>query len=304
MASASRITSTNSPASCATRTSARDAVAVAKRRCGRARVAERQGRPNTSRRSARTSPRSVDRRSVGRLPLRRRLVLRPAGTDAHDTTTAATRISNPGCYATAMQLAIAPLKDGLAAPPACFGVSGYSGAGTTPSDRNDPDKLRDNLMPYALTDHVHEREVTRASRRAGRVHAARRAAFSRHHDDGESLAAAIRRRATSIEARYREFYAGEPLGAHRRRGAVGQPHRRASTTPRSAASRSRPAASASSSSRRSTICSRARRRRRCRTESCARLRRVRRDSARRSIDRPVETASERDATLPLSPARF
>ena len=71
------------------------------------------------------------------------------------------RISNPGCYATAMQLAIAPLKDELAAPPACFGVSGWSGAGTAPSDRNDPDKLRDNLMPYALADHLHEREVTR-----------------------------------------------------------------------------------------------------------------------------------------------
>ncbi len=70
-------------------------------------------------------------------------------------------ISNPGCYATAMQLAIAPLKDALAAPPACFGVSGYSGAGTTPSDRNDPEKLRDNLMPYSLTGHVHEREVTK-----------------------------------------------------------------------------------------------------------------------------------------------
>ena len=72
-----------------------------------------------------------------------------------------TRISNPGCYATAMQLAIAPLREDLAAPPVCFGVSGYSGAGTTPSDRNDPDKLRDNLMPYALTGHMHEREVTR-----------------------------------------------------------------------------------------------------------------------------------------------
>lgn len=71
------------------------------------------------------------------------------------------RIANPGCYATAMQLAIAPLKERLAAPPACFGVSGYSGAGTTPSDRNDPDKLRDNLIAYALVDHLHEREVTR-----------------------------------------------------------------------------------------------------------------------------------------------
>jgi N-acetyl-gamma-glutamyl-phosphate reductase len=70
------------------------------------------------------------------------------------------RISNPGCYATAMQLSIAPLKDLLAAPPVCFGVSGYSGAGTTPSDKNDPEKLRDNLIPYALTGHTHEKEVS------------------------------------------------------------------------------------------------------------------------------------------------
>jgi len=71
------------------------------------------------------------------------------------------RISNPGCYATAMQLAIAPLLDRLAGPPQCFGVSGYSGAGTTPSDKNDIELLRDNLMPYALADHMHEREVSR-----------------------------------------------------------------------------------------------------------------------------------------------
>lgn len=70
------------------------------------------------------------------------------------------RISNPGCYATAIELSIAPLKDLLAAPPVCFGVSGYSGAGTTPSDKNDPEKLRDNLMPYALTGHVHEKEAS------------------------------------------------------------------------------------------------------------------------------------------------
>jgi N-acetyl-gamma-glutamyl-phosphate reductase len=71
------------------------------------------------------------------------------------------RISNPGCYATAIQVSIAPIKDLLAAPPVSFGVSGYSGAGTTPSDRNDPEKLRDNLMPYALTGHMHEKEASR-----------------------------------------------------------------------------------------------------------------------------------------------
>jgi N-acetyl-gamma-glutamyl-phosphate reductase len=71
------------------------------------------------------------------------------------------RVSNPGCYATAIQCSIAPIKDLLAAPPVSFGVSGYSGAGTTPSDRNDPEKLRDNLMPYSLTGHMHEKEASR-----------------------------------------------------------------------------------------------------------------------------------------------
>ena len=70
----------------------------------------------------------------------------------------ARRIANPGCYATALQLAIAPFVDLLDGVPTVFGVSGYSGAGTTPSPRNDPDNLADNLIPYRLTGHNHERE--------------------------------------------------------------------------------------------------------------------------------------------------
>ncbi|HJS71192.1 MAG TPA: N-acetyl-gamma-glutamyl-phosphate reductase [Acidimicrobiia bacterium] len=73
----------------------------------------------------------------------------------------ARRIANPGCYATALQLAIAPFVDDLEGTPTVFGVSGYSGAGTTPSPRNDPVNLRDNLIPYRLTGHNHEREGTR-----------------------------------------------------------------------------------------------------------------------------------------------
>ena len=70
------------------------------------------------------------------------------------------RIANPGCYATAMQLAIRPMLDLLCGPPHVFGVSGYSGAGTKPSDKNDPEKLQDNLMPYSLVGHIHEHEVS------------------------------------------------------------------------------------------------------------------------------------------------
>ncbi|KAL2105363.1 hypothetical protein VUR80DRAFT_8481 [Thermomyces stellatus] len=69
------------------------------------------------------------------------------------------QISNPGCYATAAQLGIAPLVDHLGGEPTVFGVSGYSGAGTKPSPKNDVELLRNNMMPYSLTDHIHEREI-------------------------------------------------------------------------------------------------------------------------------------------------
>lgn len=120
------------------------------------------------------------------------------------------RISNPGCYATAMQLAVAPMLDALAGPVQCFGVSGYSGAGTTPSDKNDPVKLRDNLIPYALTGHVHEREVTR---RLG--HAVEFMPHVAPHFRGLTITANLHLsrafdRAEAV-ARYRDCYAGEPL---------------------------------------------------------------------------------------------
>ena len=120
------------------------------------------------------------------------------------------RISNPGCYATAMQLAIAPMLGMLAGPVQCFGVSGFSGAGTTPSDKNDLDKLRDNLMPYALVSHVHEREVTR--------HLGHPVEFMPHvapHFRGITLTANLHlsqpMTREEVAACYRGRYAGEPL---------------------------------------------------------------------------------------------
>ncbi len=124
--------------------------------------------------------------------------------------TGARRISNPGCYATAMQLAVAPMLDLLDGPVQCFGVSGYSGAGTSPSDKNDPDKLRDNLMPYSLAGHVHEREV---SRQLGRP-----VEFMPHvaaHFRGITMTTNLHLvRAVSIDEvrrRFRASYDGEPL---------------------------------------------------------------------------------------------
>ncbi len=120
------------------------------------------------------------------------------------------RISNPGCYATAMQLAISPLLDVLAGPPQCFGVSGYSGAGTTPSDKNNTELLADNLMPYALANHVHEREVT--------GHLGFPVEFMPHvapHFRGITMTVnlwlAQPMTLEQVKARYEAAYAGEPL---------------------------------------------------------------------------------------------
>jgi N-acetyl-gamma-glutamyl-phosphate reductase common form len=122
----------------------------------------------------------------------------------------ARRISNPGCYATAMQVALAPVIDLVDGPAQCFGVSGYSGAGTTPSDKNDPGKLHDNLMPYALVNHVHEREVTR--------HLGHPVEFMPHvapHFRGITMTvnAHLREPTTldALRARYAAAYADEPL---------------------------------------------------------------------------------------------
>ena len=122
----------------------------------------------------------------------------------------APRISNPGCYATAMQLALAPLKDGIDGVPNCFGVSGYSGAGTKPSPKNDRVKLRDNLMPYSLEGHLHEREVSR--------HLGHLVHFMPHVSPlfrGISMTINVQlteaRDRDDLIACYREFYDGERL---------------------------------------------------------------------------------------------
>lgn len=122
----------------------------------------------------------------------------------------ARRISNPGCYATGAQFGLLPLRDQLMGPPVIFGVSGYSGAGRTPSARNDPDRLRDNLIPYALTGHVHEQEISTHLGRPVRFHP-HVAAFFR----GITLTIAVDLGApTTVESLMSEFqacYTGEPL---------------------------------------------------------------------------------------------
>lgn len=122
----------------------------------------------------------------------------------------ARRIANPGCYATAMQLALAPAAPVLAGAPSVFGVSGYSGAGTTPNPRNDVEALAESLIPYALTGHKHEREASRHLgvdvRFSPHVHPAFRGLTVTAH-----MPLATKFDRDQFRALYAERYGGEPL---------------------------------------------------------------------------------------------
>ncbi|MGE5275342.1 MAG: N-acetyl-gamma-glutamyl-phosphate reductase [Verrucomicrobiota bacterium] len=69
-------------------------------------------------------------------------------------------IANPGCYATAALLALAPLA-GIVDPEGVVvdGKSGISGAGRTPKDRSHAAAVLDNVTPYAVGTHRHAPEI-------------------------------------------------------------------------------------------------------------------------------------------------
>ncbi|KAK0632243.1 Aspartate/glutamate/uridylate kinase [Immersiella caudata] len=122
----------------------------------------------------------------------------------------ATQIANPGCYATAAQLGISPLVEHLGGMPHIFGVSGYSGAGTKPSPKNDVGFLTNNIVPYSLTGHIHEREVS-AQLGANVAFVPHVAVWFRgiHH----TISIPLNKTMTSRDIRqiYQDRYAGEKL---------------------------------------------------------------------------------------------
>ena len=70
------------------------------------------------------------------------------------------RISNPGCSATGAQIGLGGALDLIEGLPMILSVSGYSGADSKPNARNNVEVLKDAIMPYSLTSHIHEREIS------------------------------------------------------------------------------------------------------------------------------------------------
>jgi N-acetyl-gamma-glutamyl-phosphate reductase/acetylglutamate kinase len=137
----------------------------------------------------------------------------PERKGAREKIRGARKIANPGCYATGAQVSLMPLVHNklVTDVPSIFGLSGYSGAGTNPSEKNNPLFLRDNIIPYTLVKHMHEREVTR--------HCEQRVAFMPHvapFFQGIALTVSTHlnrdfANIKDIAAMYQDFYKGEPL---------------------------------------------------------------------------------------------
>ncbi|HJL80475.1 MAG: N-acetyl-gamma-glutamyl-phosphate reductase [Gammaproteobacteria bacterium] len=119
-------------------------------------------------------------------------------------------LSNPGCYATAIQLSIEPIKNLLVGKTSSFGISGYSGAGSKPHDKNDKNILRENIYPYSLADHLHQEEV--------RAHCYKKSSFTPHVADffrGISMTTHIKLKEPSDSSQilrvFKDFYENKPL---------------------------------------------------------------------------------------------
>jgi N-acetyl-gamma-glutamyl-phosphate reductase len=79
-------------------------------------------------------------------------------------------VTNPGCYATAIALAVAPLlKAGLASPEgiAVTGMSGVSGAGRKATEEYSFVEVADDLRAYRLGRHQHVPEIEQTVARFG-----------------------------------------------------------------------------------------------------------------------------------------
>jgi len=79
----------------------------------------------------------------------------------------ARRIANPGCFATALQLALLPLAQWQPAFVAVTAATGSSGSGATPSETTHHPTRANDFRAYKMLGHQHETEVLRTLATAG-----------------------------------------------------------------------------------------------------------------------------------------
>jgi N-acetyl-gamma-glutamyl-phosphate reductase len=119
------------------------------------------------------------------------------------------RVANPGCFATALALALLPMRGRLPDVVNATGLTGSTGSGATPTDTTHHPNRAENLRPYKVLAHQHVPEVIQAVATAGQ------APFAL---DFVPISAPLRRGilvnlpvpGATVDI-YRAFYAGNPL---------------------------------------------------------------------------------------------
>jgi N-acetyl-gamma-glutamyl-phosphate reductase len=141
----------------------------------------------------------------------------------------ARRVAAPGCFATALQLAVLPAAEaGVLDPSRAWilnGITGSSGSGNEPKPATHHPHRHDNLWAYSVGGHRHEAELVQALAPLGQcpplVFVAHSGPFARGIHLTATLPLARALGAAEAQALYAERYRGEPyvevLGESRER---------------------------------------------------------------------------------------
>lgn len=130
--------------------------------------------------------------------------------EAHrDAIRATTRLANPGCFATSIELALLPLRGMLADDVHVSAITGSTGAGQAPSDTTHFSWRAGNVGVYKAFDHQHLPEIERTIGHDRIVFIPMRGSWTR------GIMASCVVRTTVPEAdlrrRFEEAYAGHPF---------------------------------------------------------------------------------------------
>jgi len=127
-------------------------------------------------------------------------------------TRGATRIANPGCFATGIELALLPLLDQPLGWVAVSGTTGSSGSGALPSDTTHHPTRANDYRAYKPLVHQHLGEVEQLLRAAGNPAQVSFVPHSAPLVRGVSITLQARvPDATAAAAKVRAFYAHEPF---------------------------------------------------------------------------------------------
>ena len=128
----------------------------------------------------------------------------------HDRYRGVRQVANPGCFASALALALLPVAHALPARVHATGLTGSTGSGATPSEGTHHPTRDGNLRPYKVLQHQHVPEVLRAVAELGGDTRLDFVPISAPLKRGILVTMAL---PGADLAMYRSYYAGNPLVA-------------------------------------------------------------------------------------------